>query len=43
MGDGSFVGVVDGDELKKYFINKGMNGGTDGNLSARSTTYAYVF
>jgi hypothetical protein len=30
-------------DIESHFINKGMKGGTGGDLSARRTTYVYVF
>ncbi len=35
--------LSDAQEIESYFINKGMQGGTGGDLSTQSTTYVYVF
>ena len=35
--------LSDAQDIETFFIRKGMKGGTGGDLSARSTTYVYVF
>jgi hypothetical protein len=35
--------LSDAQDIEANFINKGMKGGTGGNLSARYITYVYVF
>lgn len=35
--------LSDAQDIESHFINKGMNGGTGGDLSSRYTTYVYVF
>jgi len=35
--------LADAQDIESSFINKGMKGGTGGDLSARSTVYVYVF
>jgi hypothetical protein len=35
--------LSDAQDIEKFFINKGMKGGTGGNLSALKTTFVYVF
>jgi hypothetical protein len=35
--------LSDAQDIESYFINKGMKGGTGGNLSAYKTVYVYVF
>jgi hypothetical protein len=35
--------LTDAQDIEAAFINKGMKGGTGGDLSARSTVYVYVF
>jgi len=35
--------LSDAQDIESDFINKGMQGGTGGDLSFRSTTYIYVF
>ncbi len=35
--------LSDAQDIESHFINKGMKGGTGGDLSARKTVYVYVF
>ena len=35
--------LSDAQDIERHFVNKGMKGGTGGDLSSRSTTYVYVF
>ena len=35
--------LTDAQDIESYFINQGMKGGTGGDMSARKTTYIYVF
>ena len=35
--------LADAQDVESYFINKGMTGGTGGNLDSRRTVYVYVF
>jgi len=35
--------LSDAQDIESDFINKGMKGGTGGDLSSRYTTYVYVF
>lgn len=35
--------LSDAQDIESHFINKGMKGGTGGDLSARRTVYVYVF
>ena len=35
--------LADAQEIEAYFINKGMKGGTGGDLSARRAVYVYIF
>ena len=35
--------LSDAQRVEAHFINKGMNGGTGGDLSARKTVYVYIF
>jgi hypothetical protein len=35
--------LSDAQDIEAHFIDKGMQGGTGGDLSSRSTTYVYVF
>jgi hypothetical protein len=36
--------LSDAEDIESYFINeKGMNGGTGGNLSAQKSVYIYIF
>jgi hypothetical protein len=35
--------LSDAQDIEKYFINKGMKGGTGGNLDSRYKTYVYIF
>jgi hypothetical protein len=35
--------LSDAQDIESHFINIGMKGGTGGDLSARKTTYVYVF
>jgi len=35
--------LPDAQDIERHFINKGMQGGTGGDLSANKTVYVYVF
>jgi hypothetical protein len=35
--------LSDAQDIEAHFINKGMQGGTGGDLSPRKTVYVYVF
>jgi len=35
--------LSDAQQVEAHFINKGMKGGTGGDLSARKTVYVYIF
>ncbi len=35
--------LKDAQEIESAFINKGMKGGTGGDLDSRKTTYVYIF
>jgi hypothetical protein len=35
--------LSDAQDIESFFIKKGMQGGTGGDLSSRSTTYVYLF
>lgn len=35
--------LSDAQDIEAYFIDKGMKGGTGGDLSSRKTVYVYVF
>ena len=35
--------LSDAQDIERHFINKGMKGGTGGDLSSRKTVYVYVF
>lgn len=35
--------LSDAQDIESLFINKGMKGGTGGNLSSNKTVYVYVF
>jgi hypothetical protein len=35
--------LSDAQDIEKYFINKGMKGGTGGNLDSRYKTYIFIF
>ena len=35
--------LSDAQDIERHFINKGMKGGTGGDLSAYKTVYVYVF
>jgi hypothetical protein len=35
--------LSDAQDIERHFINKGMKGGTGGNLSANKTVYVYIF
>lgn len=35
--------LADAQDIESHFINKGMKGGTGGNLSSNKTVYVYVF
>jgi hypothetical protein len=35
--------LKDAQDIESYFINKGMQGGTGGDLSPQKTPYVYVF
>ena len=35
--------LSDAQDIEAHFINKGMQGGTGGDLSSSKTTYVYVF
>jgi hypothetical protein len=35
--------LSDAQDIERHFINKGMKGGTGGDLSDRRTVYVYVF
>ncbi len=35
--------LSDTQDIESHFINKGMKGGTGGDLSSRKTVYVYVF
>jgi hypothetical protein len=35
--------LTDAQEIESHFINKGMQGGVGGDLSARKTVYVYIF
>ena len=35
--------LKDAQEIESFFINKGINGGTGGDLDSRKTTCVYVF
>jgi hypothetical protein len=35
--------LPDAQDIESHFINKGMKGGTGGDLSAKRTVYVYVF
>jgi hypothetical protein len=35
--------LSDAQHIENHFINKGMKGGTGGDLSPMSTTYVYIF
>jgi hypothetical protein len=35
--------LSDAQDIEAHFINKGMDGGVGGNLSARQATYVYAF
>jgi hypothetical protein len=35
--------LSDAQDIERHFIDKGMQGGTGGDLSSRYTTYVYVF
>jgi hypothetical protein len=35
--------LSDAQDIESHFINKGMKGGTGGNLSVSRTVYVYVF
>ncbi len=35
--------LSDAQDIESHFINKGMKGGSGGNLSASKTVYLYVF
>lgn len=35
--------LPDAQAVESHFINKGMKGGTGGNLSANKTVYVYIF
>jgi hypothetical protein len=35
--------LSDAQDIERHFINKGMKGGTGGDLSASKTVYIYVF
>jgi len=35
--------LSDAQDIERHFINKGMKGGTGGNLEARYNVYVYVF
>ena len=35
--------LFDAQDIERYFINKGMKGGSGGNMANNTTTYVYVF
>jgi len=35
--------LTDAQEIENYFINKGMRGGTGGDLPTNKTIYVYIF
>ena len=35
--------LSDAQDIESQFINKGMDGGTGGDLSAKKTVYVYIF
>lgn len=35
--------LSDAQDIERHFINKGMKGGTGGNLDSHKTVYVYVF
>ena len=35
--------LSDAQDVESFFINKGMKGGTGGNLSPNKTVYVYIF
>jgi hypothetical protein len=35
--------LSDAQDIERHFVNKGMKGGTGGDLDSRKTTYVYIF